>query len=153
MTAILRSRIQFAIATLMSFLVATNGFDVLARMSVGNEPFSKAASESLYFAAVQPIGTVLLLGPFVAVAWLSVYVEAKSNSVSAWLLFVASVGALGWLYFQGYQSAQHAMLQQKWTAAALSVGMLPFMSIPVLLAVVVIAGVLLAITDRSKRKT
>lgn len=142
MAPMLRSRVQFGIATALAFLVATNGFDILARVSVGREPFSKAASESFYYAAIQPIGSLLLLAPFIALAWLSLRVEQKANAVSAWALFVISVSALGWFYFEGYQGAQHAMLQEKWTAAALSVGMLPFTSVPVLLLAALLGGLI-----------
>jgi hypothetical protein len=142
MAPALRSRVQFGIAAALSFFVATNGFDVLARMSVSQEPFAKATSESFYYAAIQPVGTLLLLAPFIAIAWISIRVERKASAVSAWLLFVVSVSALGWFYFEGYQGAQQAMLQERWTAAALSVGMLPFTSAPVPLLAALVGGLI-----------
>src|SRR5262245_44040995 len=111
----MNSHVRFGIATGLSFLIATNGADVFARMDIGNESLGKAASESFYYAAIQPVGTLLLLAPFVVVAWLSSRVEQRVSQLPAWIFFALSIGALGWLYFDGYQSAQHALLQRKWT--------------------------------------
>ena len=55
---------------------------------------------------------------------------------------IQAVAGLGALYLAGYWAAQQALLAQKWTAAALSVGLLPFKSILVLLLAAIAAGVL-----------
>jgi hypothetical protein len=40
-----------------------------------------------------------------------------------------------YFYFQGHQGAQLALLDEKWTAAALSIGLLPFfIGVPVVFA-------------------
>ena len=143
MTPALRSRIRFGIATALCFIAATNGFDILARTRISQQPFAKAAAESFYYTAIQPIGILLLLAPFIALAWLSVLVEQEANAVAAWFLFVATVSALGWVYFGGYHGAQQAVLEGKRTAAALSVGMLPFTSVPVLLLAALMAVIII----------
>jgi hypothetical protein len=49
--------------------------------------------------------------------------------------------ALLYFYFRGHQDAQRALLEEHWTAAALSVGLLPFfIGIPVVLIVALAAA-------------
>jgi hypothetical protein len=50
--------------SLALFIVATLGFDLVARISVAQETLFHALSEHLHYAVMQPIGTVLLLVPF-----------------------------------------------------------------------------------------
>jgi hypothetical protein len=55
---------------------------------------------------------------------------------------------LFYFYFEGYQGSQYAMLERKWTAAALAIGLLPFfIGIPVV-GVVMGAGALAGKYDR-----
>lgn len=128
---------------MLCFLVSTNGFDILARLLVAHESFGAAVSESVYYAIVQPIGTVMLAAPFLVAGLLSAAVARRADLVQARLFFVVVVALLGWIYFFGYWGAQQALLEKKWTAASLSIGLLPFISIPVILiaaiAVMVIA--------------
>jgi hypothetical protein len=52
-----------------------------------------------------------------------------------------------YFYFQGHQAAEHAALKHMWTAASLSVGLLPiFVGAPVVVAVAG-AGILAAKMD------
>ena len=120
----LKLQFLFGLLSLISFLTATNGFDVLTRMSVANESFSAAVEESLHYATVQPIGTLMLAAPFFGAGLLAAELTKSANLIKGVLCFILIVIVLGWLYFYGYLSAQHALLEQKWTAAALSVGML-----------------------------
>jgi len=121
----------------MVFLVATTGADLVARTSIAGEPFSVALREHLYWAGVQFVGTMLLLAPFVAVAFVCARVEKKAHSRSVALIFGVAMLALLYFYLQGHQGAQHALLEEKWTAATLSIGLLPFfVGVPVVLAVI-----------------
>jgi hypothetical protein len=124
------------------FVMFTVGFDVIARLTIAGEPVSKALSESLYYKGVQPVGTLMLLAPFVAMAGLSAEVAKTSNVAVASIFFAVLAGVLGWLYFWGYWDAQIAMGQRKWTAAALSVGLVPFFSIPLLIVAAIAAGLI-----------
>lgn len=130
------------------FVAATVGADVVAMMVIGGQPFAAALHEHLYWARVEFVGTVLLLAPFVAVAFVCARVEKKSRTRSALLFFAVAMLALLYFYFHGYLSAERAAQQQKWTAASLSIGLLPFfIGIPVVLAVIG-AGALAAKYDR-----
>lgn len=132
----------------MVFLVATTGADLVARTSIAAEPFSAALREHLYWAGVQFAGTTLLLAPFVVVAIVCARVEKQARRRSAALIFGGAMLALLYFYFQGHQGAQHALVEEKWTAAALSIGLLPFfVGVPVVLAVIG-AGALAAKFDR-----
>ncbi|MBN8842674.1 MAG: hypothetical protein J0H88_05425 [Sphingomonadales bacterium] len=107
------------------FLAATIGSDVVARMSIAGEAFGAALQEHLYYARVQFIGTILLLAPFAAVAFLSARADRQARSRSVALIFAVAMATLLYFYFRGYQGAQYALAEKKWTAAALSVGLLP----------------------------
>lgn len=130
------------------FLVATTGSDLIARTSIGGDSFTVALRDHLYWAAAQFAGTIFLLAPFVAVALVSARVEKQARSRSVVVTFALAMLTLLYFYFQGYQGAQQAFLEEKWTAAALSVGLLPFfIGVPVVL-VVVGAGALAGKFDR-----
>jgi len=138
----------YAPVALLAFLVATTGADLFARTSIGGEPFAVALRDHLYWAAVQFVGTLLLLAPFAGVALIGTLVERRARQRSAVLIFAVGLLTLLYFYVQGYQAAEHAMLAKKWTAAALSIGLLPFfIGVPVVLTAG-IAGVIAASLDR-----
>lgn len=117
------------------FLAATTGADLVAQMSIGGQPFAAALHEHLYWAAEEFVGTMLLLAPFVAVAFVCAFAEKRARTRSILLIFAVAMLTLLYFYFEGHQAAERAMLQKKWTAAALSVGLLPiFIGVPVVLA-------------------
>jgi uncharacterized membrane protein YfcA len=133
---------------LVVFLAATTGADLVARTSIGGQPFAAALHEHLYWAGVEFVGTIFLLAPFVAVAFVCALVEKQSRTRSALLIFAVAMLALLYFYFHGHQAAERAALQKMWTAATLSVGLLPFfVGVPVVLAVMG-AGTLAAKFDR-----
>ena len=121
-------------AAVVVFLAATTGADVYARITIGHEHFSPALGDHFYWAAVQFVGTLLLLAPFVGVAFVCAYVEKRTRIRSAILIFAAAMLVLFYFYFQGHQAAERAMVAKMWTAATLSIGLLPFfIGIPVVL--------------------
>ena len=128
------------------FLVASVGFGVIARVTVGEEAFSYAISQHLYYAAVQPVGTLFLFLPFVFLGWMSASLAKRRSLKHGLMLFLFGGLLLCFLYFDGYRGAQIAVTQHKWTTAALSEGLLPFLSIPVL----VVCGVVRLFAGRRK---
>ena len=138
-----RSLLTFAVLGALCFVISTLGFDVGARIAVSRQaPFS-AMSQSLHYMTVEPLGTFLLLAPFVAIVGLSVWVARASSGAIAAGFFCLFMLVIGWLYFVGHWESQEAMQRRHWTAAALSMGLLPFMSIPVVLVAAVAGGVIM----------
>ncbi|MGZ2412616.1 hypothetical protein ACUXST_002045 [Sphingomonas sp. F9_3S_D5_B_2] len=131
-------KVYLPIAVLI-FAAATAGADVIARTSLAGQPFAAALHEHLYWARVELVGTVLLFSPFLAVAGVCGLVERRARSRTVLLIFAISMVALLCFYFQGYQAAERAELDHMWTAATLSVGLLPVAGLSVVLAVVVAA--------------
>ncbi|HEX6006822.1 MAG TPA: hypothetical protein VFY80_02600 [Burkholderiales bacterium] len=130
------------------FLAATTGADLVARTFIGGQPLAVALQEHFYWARVQFVGTMLLLAPFVAVAFVCAFTERHARTRSALLIFAVAMLTLLYFYFQGHQAAERAALQKMWTAATLSIGLLPFfIGAPVVLAAVG-AGALAARFDR-----
>lgn len=130
------------------FLAATTGADVFASMSIGGQPLAAALREDLYWAGVQVLGTLVLLAPFIAVALVCARVERQARTRSVLLIFAVAMLTLLYFYFEGHQAAERAALQKMWTAATLSVGLLPFfIGVPVVLAAMG-AGALAAKFDR-----
>jgi hypothetical protein len=120
------------------FLLSTTFADVFARMNIGGEAFDVALSDSLYWSAVQWVGTIMLLAPFVLVAMLAASVARITRPIFG-VLFLALFSAILFsMYFSAHQASQEYMIEKMWTAAALSVGLLPFRAIPL-----VAVGVLL----------
>jgi amino acid permease len=120
----------------VSFLGATTGSDLYARTTIAGQALAVALQEHLYWAAVQFVATLLLLAPFVAVALLCDRAEKEVRTRSVLLIFAVAMIALLYFYFQGHQAAQRAELERMWTAATLSIGLLPFfIGVPVVLAV------------------
>ena len=121
---------------LVVFLAATTGADIIARVSIAGETVAVALREHLYWAVGGFVGTIALLAPFLAVAVVCAHAEKRARSRSVGLIFAIAMLTLLTFYFQGHQGAQRALLEQKWTAAALSIGLLPFfLGIPLVLAV------------------
>jgi heme/copper-type cytochrome/quinol oxidase subunit 3 len=130
-------KVYLPIAVLV-FAAATAGADVIARISLAGQPFVAALREHFYWARVELVGTLLLLSPFVAVAGVCALVERRARPRSVVVIFALAMVALLCFYFQGYRAAERAELDHMWTAASLSVGLLPFaVGLPVVLAVIV----------------
>lgn len=126
----------YLLAAGLSFLGATTGADLIARTSIGGEAFASAAREHLHYAVVQLPGTLFLLAPFVVVALICAVPGRRARSRSVIPVFAGAMLTLLYFYYHGHQGSQHALLEDKWTAAALSIGLLPFfIGIPVVLAV------------------
>ncbi len=123
----------FLPTSLLAALVSILLFDVVARMMVRAETFSNAINDSVYYSVTQPIGTIMLLFPFLFVGWISAVVSKDAQQWKGWCYFICGVGVLFYLYFAGQMNASYYIEQKQWTASALSVGLLPFYSIPALI--------------------
>jgi hypothetical protein len=121
----------FAVA-LFAFLMIVEGFEVLARVQIRGQSLAEGLSETTHYAVVQFAGTFASALPFVAVAWICASVAKKSLKWAVSLMTVC-LTAFAFMYFRGCMDAQEYLLQQSWTAAALAVGLIPFMCIPVVL--------------------
>jgi hypothetical protein len=119
------------------FLVSTLLSDVVARTTIGGEGVGHAISKHVYFAAIQPFGTALLLAPFLLIAWMAASL-ARRKTMKRGLVFLCSAASvLAFVYFLGYQDSQHYMVQRMWTAATLAIGFLIFKSIPVVVVALI----------------
>lgn len=122
----MRFRIYLLIS-LAAFLVAVTGSDIYAHISIGGLSSAQAIQAHLDWVGMTLVGLVILLMPFVGVAFVSAAANGRLRTRSAVTIFGISLLALLYFYFDGFQAAQQAMLDRKWTAAALSVGLLPFL--------------------------
>jgi hypothetical protein len=142
----------FLAVAAIAFVFATTDSDVFARVTIGGETISKAASDHFYWAGVQFIGTLMLLAPFGFLAVIASWVQERTSSWKAVILFTVPIGYLMYSYFSGYQASQVAMLDERWTAAALSIGFLPFAAAPIVL-VTWLAGFIIVRLKRPNRST
>lgn len=136
-------RVIYLIAAVLLFLISTLGADIIARVRIAGEPFGLAINSTLNNMIENPIGALFLFAPFLLVALICAGASAqKAHKYFSIIIFAIAMVVLVYSYFQGYSAAQHAMLEQKWTAAALSIGLLPFfVGIPLLLAIGVAVAV------------
>jgi hypothetical protein len=116
------------------FLVSTLLSDVIARTAIGGEGVGHAISQHVYYATTQPIGTGLLLAPFLLMAWMAASLARRKTMRRGLVLLCTTCSVLVLIYFVGYQNSQQYMAQRMWTAATLAIGFLMFKSIPVVLA-------------------
>jgi hypothetical protein len=123
----------FALLTIASFLVIDLGFEVFARLWFGRNLLLDAVGETLYYLISQPIGSLLLLAPVALLGWMSASLSIKKTSKLGMILFCLGLIALGLIYFWGHMGSQFAIQNHKWTASALSIGLVPYKSIPVLI--------------------
>jgi hypothetical protein len=128
--------------SMVAFLTGTTGSDVFARTHIATETFDHALAENLHWASVQWMGSLMLFAPFLAVAVICAAVQGKVRTSRIAAIFGTGMLALMYFYFEAHQAAQRAVLEQHWTAASLTVGLLPFVpGIPIFGAVLVAAAV------------
>lgn len=123
----------FLPSSLLAALISIIVFDVVSRITIRAEAFSSALNNTIYYSVTQPIGTIMLLLPFLIVGWVSALASKDGKLWKGWNYFVCGVGVLFYLYFTGQMNASYYIEQKQWTASALSVGLLPFYSIPALI--------------------
>jgi len=125
----------FAFA-LVAAIAATIGSDIFARVSIGGQSVGSAGGEHLRYALSDWIGTLFLFAPFLAVGWTSAALRKRGQTRFAFVVLAVGLLPLIYFYIEGYRGAQQALADEQWTAAALSIGLLPFVvGIPVMLLV------------------
>jgi hypothetical protein len=140
----------FLLVALLGGVISTNGFHIAVSVLISSQPVGSATFESFRLSFEQPVGTVLLLAPHFVVGLIAYRIGRLSG---LWL--GQAYYAFGWLtlaalYWVGYSSAEHALMEEKWTAAALSIGLLPFQSVPLLLVLSIVGAAILWKTQPSE---
>lgn len=124
------------LAAFLTFIAIVTGSDLYARMTIAGEDFGVAVSEHLRWASFTIVGLFFLFTPFAGVAIICSRANRRARTRSIGAIFSFAVLCLGYFYFDAFQAAQHAMIMERWTAAAMSIGLLPFfIGIPLLLIV------------------
>jgi hypothetical protein len=143
----------FLLIALLVFFVAVTGSDLFARITIGQRSLMGAVSEHIEWAGMTLIGLLLLLAPFLIVALICAITKKQARTRSAVTIFAAALITLLYFYFGAFQAAERAVLNAHWTAAALSIGLLPFfVGIPTVLLTAA-AAVLAASFDRRLPQT
>lgn len=138
----------YLVTALLVFLASTTGSDLYARTTIAGEPLTLALTEHLRWASMTIVGLLFLFAPFAVTALICGSVNKRAKTRSAVVIFIVALATLAYFYFGGFQAAQHALLARKWTAAALSIGLLPFfIGIPLVITVGV-ASLIVVRVDR-----
>lgn len=146
----MKARFYLLIA-LAAFLVAVTGSDLFARMTIAGASLSGAVAGHLEWLSLTAIGAVWLFIPFGLVALICAVVDQQLRRGAAVSIFAVALAALTYFYFSGFQDAQLALVEQRWTAATLSVGLLPlFAAAPVLLFIIIAVPVAAMIGNRNE---
>ncbi|MEZ0243342.1 MAG: hypothetical protein ACAH11_08210 [Sphingomonas sp.] len=143
----MKTRFYLLIAFL-AFIASVTISDLIARMTIGGDSLATAFIEHAQWDWETAIGVLLLLIPFAGVALICAAANQRVRTRSAVAIFGVSLAILAYFYFDGFQAAQQAMVQERWTAATLSIGLLPFFIGLPLLAVTVVAAVVAMSVDR-----
>lgn len=134
--------IAFLVLSVLAFVAATLGSDTIAGTKLGGLSFIDAVSQHVYFAVRQADGTAMLFAPFLLLGGMAALLARRRGFSRGLVLFGIGVLLLGWLYFTGFRNAQIYLNTEAWTAGALSIGLLPFKSIPILILCAVAWGVM-----------
>ena len=127
------ARLAFIAAALVLFFTIDLAADVLARISIRGQSLELATREHLYYAGVQLPGTAFLSLPYVGLAFIGLPVLRRRGVVAGALFLLCGAALLAGVYGFGYQQSALSMLARHWTAAALTMGLMPILSVPVLL--------------------
>jgi hypothetical protein len=122
---------RFLVLSAVVFLISTTGSDVFSRIRILGESPGFAIHDHFYVERVEIAGTVLLFIPFLIIGLVAAWLECRVASWKAWALFGTVNIFLLYEYFEAYEASAEASLAKHWTAAALSIGFLPFLAIPV----------------------
>jgi hypothetical protein len=139
----------YLLAALTIFVAVITSSDLIARITIAGLTLAEAAREHLQWLSLTVLGVILLFAPFGGIALICGTANKRARTRSAATLFFLSTAVLAYFYFQGFQASQEAMLAQRWTAAALSIGLLPFyVGLPLAAVVAVLAGVIARLDRR-----
>lgn len=127
---------------LLAFFAATNGCETLASIILAQKTFVSAMQESVRYTITQPIGALFLALPFFVISGLSAELARAFSLQRGFLFFSVVFVCIAYLYCTAYWDAQHALLEGRWTASTLLIGLLPFKSIPVLIIAGLVVGIM-----------
>lgn len=131
---------SYLLIALAAFVVTVSGSDVFARMVIGRITLIQALVEHIRWISLTIVGLVFLLFPFMVSAVACGRANRKARTRATVSIFCLALAVLAYFYFGAFQAAEQAMLEGKWTAAALSIGLLPFfIGIPLWIAVEILA--------------
>lgn len=134
---------------LLAFFAATNGCEMVASMVLAQKSFIIAAQESVRYTITQPIGALFLALPFFVISSLSAELARVFSLRRGFLFFFVALVCIAYLYCTAYWEAQHALLEGRWTASTLLIGLLPLKSIPVIITAGLAVGFVLWKTKKS----
>jgi hypothetical protein len=134
--------VMYLALAVVLFILATVGFGVHSRMVIGGESYDHALSRHMYYAKEQILGTMLLLLPFVILGCIAAWFSTARRVGHGIPIFIIGATLLLFLYYKGHMDSEIAMKNKHWTAAALSIGLVPFQSLGAL--VLLLIGGLLA---------
>ena len=115
-----------------AFIAAHYGFEILADICAGLPGIGESVYSLLPFSAAQVFFNLILLCPFMLHACLAASL-GKKNWGHAKLFFAAGCMILMGLFLMAHFDSANAMIQKRWTAAALSMGFLSLECLPVLI--------------------
>jgi hypothetical protein len=116
--------------TLPVFAVATLGSEVFARVTIAGETMDHAMREHFRFASLG--GAMYLFAPFALLGLICGVIAKLGRFARATQVFCAGAFLILGLYLGAYRDAQVYLKRNQWTASALSVGFVPYSTIPVL---------------------
>ena len=121
----------FFVASLLSCLLITVGFELWAWTNLRGKSLSYALSNSGDYLSA-PGAAAFTYAPFFVVGWICASLAQVSWS-RALGLFMICISIFATMYYSAYMRSEAYMLKQAWTAAALAVGLIPLETWPVLL--------------------
>jgi hypothetical protein len=139
----------YVLLAFLAFLVTDAGGDVLARITIGGETLGAALTELVYYARTSPGGELYMFSPFLAVGAFCGWLATRVRTRSTLSIFGAATAVLVYFYFTNHRAAETAMQEEMWTAAALTIGLLPiFIGLPVVLVTVLVGALVTGFDSR-----
>lgn len=136
------------------FIAVVTGSDPIARVTIVGSTLEEAVEEHMRWASLTLGGIVFLFAPFGFSALICGAANRRAKTRSAAALFFIALATLTYFYFGGFQASQYAMLDKRWTAAALSIGLLPFfIGLPLVVGVAIGAAAIARFDRRSAVQT
>ena len=139
------SQHRYVVVSVTYFIVANPLLEVTARLAIGKQDLLPAIGETLYLAMVWPLTPLVLGLPFWGLGTIAAKVGRRSSPRMAVVALVSGVIMLTALYCFGHLGAQESVAHRRWTDAALLIGLLPLLSVPVLIVVHLLGLVLVGV--------
>lgn len=136
-----RPYVVFSALSVCVFGVAYYGFQIMFQVAAGGEWLTEKLYAILPFSPWQFILDCLMLSQYMLHGCMAASLTKKSQRAGT-MYFIAGCILLAGLSLLAQLDSAEALAQGKWTAAALATGLLPFISLPVLMVLVIIRLVL-----------